>query len=346
MTPHVIVAGASAGGVEALRAMVAGLPADLPAAVLIVLHVPRTSPSALPAILSRAGKLPAHTARDGETLEHGHIYVAPADHHLLVLDHRLRLSRGPSENGHRPAIDPLFRSAARALGPRVVGVVLSGARDDGAAGLGTIAQRGGQCVVQEPDDALHASMPRAAMERVRVDAVASAAAMGEVLTKMVKAAAERLTAGDDESRPLLDGEIAMSELADLTSEDLALEPAGYGCPSCGGSLFEISDQPVPRYRCRVGHAWSPQSLLDEQAVALEGALWMALRALEDKASLSRRMAESGRRRHVGTEAQYTSSADEADRAASLIRDLIGRIGSTATEEAAIVPGLMPGDRDE
>ena len=236
-----IAIGASAGGVEALRALVAGLPPDLPAAVLVVLHVPRTSPSALPAILSRTGPLPARAARDGEPIQHGHIYVAPADHHLLVLEQRLRLSRGPSENGHRPAIDPLFRSAARALGPRVIGVVLSGARDDGAAGLATIAQHGGQCVIQEPADALHESMPRAAMERVTADAVAPVAAMGDLLAEMVTVTAERL-AGDDAPTNSLDGEIAMSKLADLTSEDLALNPAGYGCPSCGGSLFEIVDQ--------------------------------------------------------------------------------------------------------
>ncbi|HWS39345.1 MAG TPA: chemotaxis protein CheB [Actinoplanes sp.] len=159
-----IAVGASAGGVEALRALVAGLPADYPGALLVVLHVPRSAPSALPAILSRSGPLPAATATDGEPARAGRIYVAPADHHLLLLGGHLRLSRGSAENGHRPAVDPLFRSVARTASRRAVGVVLSGSRDDGAAGLSSIAARGGTTVVQDPDDALHSSMPRAAME--------------------------------------------------------------------------------------------------------------------------------------------------------------------------------------
>src|SRR4051794_29338505 len=158
----VIVIGASAGGVEALRTVVAGLPADLPAAVLIVLHVPRSGPSALPTILDRVTSLPVRPAVDGEPLRHGRVYVAPVDRHLLLIGNRIRLSRGPAENGHRPAIDPMFRSAARAFGPRVIGVVLSGSRDDGAAGLAVIADRSGMTVVQDPADALFASMPRGA----------------------------------------------------------------------------------------------------------------------------------------------------------------------------------------
>ncbi|BCJ56388.1 hypothetical protein Asp14428_78630 [Actinoplanes sp. NBRC 14428] len=162
----VVAVGASAGGVEALRALVAGLPDGYPGAVLVVLHVPRDSPSALPAILTRSGPLPAATAVDGEELRHGRIYVAPNDHHLLALEGRIRLTRGPAENGHRPAVDPLFRSVARSYAERAVGVVLSGSRDDGAAGLTSIAARGGTTVVQDPADALYPWMPRAAIAHV------------------------------------------------------------------------------------------------------------------------------------------------------------------------------------
>jgi two-component system chemotaxis response regulator CheB len=324
----VIVVGASAGGVEALRALAAGLPPEFPGVVLVVLHIPRDSPSALSAILTRSGPLPASMARDGEKLEPGRIYVAANDHHLLVLDGHVRLSRGPAENGHRPAIDPLFRSAARAWGRRVIGVVLSGTRDDGASGLESIVDRGGVGVVQDPDDALHAAMPRAAMGVA--EHVVAASKMGSLIAGLV--AAELPDAAQSRADPLLDAEVAMSELSPLTTEDLDLPAAGYGCPSCGGALFQVTDKPVPRFRCRIGHAWSPESLLDEQAVALEGALWMALRALEEKSALSRRMA-GVHRNESASGRRFRELADDAEAAGEAIRRLIDQIGSTGGEAA-------------
>jgi two-component system, chemotaxis family, protein-glutamate methylesterase/glutaminase len=327
----VVVVGASAGGVEALRALAGGLPPDYPGAVLMVLHVPREGPTALPAIISRSGPLPAALAVDGEDLRGGRIYVAPNDHHLLVVDGRVRLTRGPTENGHRPAIDPLFRSVARAYGDRVIGVVLSGARDDGAAGLALIAAQGGTTIVQDPADALYPSMPRAAIEHVRPDHIVPAAKLGDLIGEITASPLARSSPPPDDL--LLDAEVAMSNLAPVTTEDFAASPAGYGCPSCGGSLFEIPASPLPRYRCRVGHAWSPDSLLDEQAVALEGALWMALRALEEKSALSRRMADDRLGRRSATGLRFRDIADEAESAGATIRDLIARIGSAATERS-------------
>lgn len=320
----VIAVGASAGGVEALRALVAGLPAGFPAAVLVVLHLPRDATSALPTILSRSGPLPAATAVDGEPLRAGRVYVAASDHHLLLLDGHLRLSNGPAENGHRPAIDPLFRSVARAAGPRGVGVVLSGSRDDGAAGLVSIVAHGGTAVVQEPADALYPSMPLAALAQTPAAHVTPAAKLGGLLAELT---AELLP---DDPRPpvdkLLDLEIAISGLVPVTADEAA-PPAGFGCPACGGSLFQINDGTVPRYRCRVGHAWSAESLLDEQAIALEGALWMALRALEEKSELSRRMAANGAHRRTGVGARFDTIAADADAAGATIRRLIARLGS-------------------
>jgi two-component system chemotaxis response regulator CheB len=347
--PDVVAVGASAGGVEALRALVAGLPPDLPAAVLVVLHVPRQAPSALPAILTRAGPLPAAVAVDGEPLRPGRIYVASADHHLLVLDHRVRLSHGPSENGHRPAIDPLLRSVARAAGPRAVAVILSGAGDDGAVGAASVAAQGGSVIVQDPADALYASMPYATMAHVAPDHVAAAAKIGDLISGLtamtlpesgvkalpesgVKALPESGVKTLPETEPSgdirLEAEIAISDFADITTDQLLSTPAGYGCPSCGGSLFELEDTPVPRYRCRIGHAWSPKSLLDEQAVATEGALWMALRALEEKSALSRRMA-NGR---TSVHDRFHQMAEDADTASSLIRSLIARLAAQPAHE--------------
>jgi two-component system chemotaxis response regulator CheB len=183
-----VVIGASAGGVETLRQLVAGLPADLPAAVCIVLHISPGSPSALAGILGRAGPLPCRQARDGDPLESGHILVAAPDHHLVIEDRHVRLTTGPRENGHRPGVNALFRSAAQAGNGRVIGVVLSGNRDDGTAGLAVIKSNGGAAVVQDPDDALHAGMPASALAHVVVDAVAPAERLAAVLSNMVNGA--------------------------------------------------------------------------------------------------------------------------------------------------------------
>lgn len=333
--PHrdVVVMGASAGGVEALRTIMAGLPSDLPAAVLVVLHMPRSSPSALPAILNRVSQIPVRSAVDGEPLRQSRVYVAPVDRHLMVIDHRVRLSRGAAENGHRPAIDPLFRSAAQVFGPRVVGVVLSGSRDDGAAGLEAIARRGGTTVVQQPGDALHGSMPRAALQHVAADHVLPAAEIGTLLDRITREPVPDAPVSDD---PILTAEVALAALAPLTTEDMSDGPAGYGCPACGGSLFDIPGNPVPRFRCRVGHAWSSESLLDEQAAALESALWMALRALEERAALSQRLADVDGGQRTRPRARYQALMDESRRSAATLRDLIEGIGARDGDVTSMV----------
>ena len=311
-----VVVGASAGGVEALRSLVAGLPADFPAAILVVLHIPSTGTSALPAILSRAGRLPARHAREGDLLEPGQILIAPPDRHLIVYDGAVALSRGPQENGHRPAIDVLFRSAARARGSRVIGVVLSGALDDGAAGAVAIVSRGGGCVVQDFDEALHDSMPRAAFAAVREGKIAPAADIPTVLTSLL-----------DQT---VDHEAAMADMdpTAMHDEERPGTPSGFACPDCHGALFEIVEGSLTRYRCRVGHAWSAESLAARKTVDLESALWMALRSLEEKAVLSRTLGGSAvDRGHDLTAERFEEAADEALRAAELVRDLIAQIGS-------------------
>ncbi|MFG1928404.1 chemotaxis protein CheB [Cryptosporangium sp. NPDC048952] len=277
-----VVVGASAGGVESLRAVVRGLPPDLPAAVLVVLHTTPGGSSVLASILDRAGPLPATTATDGAELLPGHIYVAPPDHHLTVLHDRCCLSRGPQENGHRPAIDPLFRSAVRSAGSAVVGVVLSGMLDDGAAGLAAIARHAGATAVQSPDDALYPSMCKAALDAVPGAVTASADKLGPLIGELVAQEPDTDPAPDD---PILTQETAIAELDmnALNDPDRPGDPAGLGCPDCSGALFAVQEGDFLRYRCRVGHAWSPASLLERQNAAVEGALWMALRTMEDKA---------------------------------------------------------------
>jgi two-component system chemotaxis response regulator CheB len=322
----VVVVGASAGGVEALRALVAGFPVDLDAAVCVVLHIAPRSASALPQILDRAGPLPAEHATDGLPLLAGRIYVAPADYHLLVVDSRVHLSSGPTENGHRPAVDPLFRSAARAFGPAAVGVVLSGARDDGTSGLEAIVRHGGVALVQDPSDALHPSMPRSAITHVPQSRPLPMAKLGQTVGELVAAAPPALCADAD---PLLQSEHATAAMEPVASGAPDVPAAGFGCPACHGSLFELPGEPAPRFRCRVGHAWSPQSLLEEQAMAFEGALWMALRSLEEKAALNRRLADLALERGSNTTARHFHHAGgDAERAGGILRDLIKHLNGT------------------
>jgi two-component system chemotaxis response regulator CheB len=322
MGRHVVVVGASAGGVEALRAVVGGLPPGLPAPVVVVLHIAKGSPSALPRILNRAGPLSAVAAEHGAPLRDGVVYAAPSDHHVLIADGHLRLSSGPTENGHRPAIDPLFRSAAVTYGPCAIGVVLSGTRDDGSAGLAAIAQRGGGAVVQESGDALYPAMPANALEHVPSALVQPAAKIGGLLGELVGAVVATAMTSDPDDLLAVETEIAA---VGVPSTDLLPQagPSPYSCPSCHGVLFEIPSSPAPRFRCRVGHAWSLGSHVEEQGLAVEEALWAAVRALEERAALLERLADrAARNGHVHTAATHTSRAVVARQQADHVRALL------------------------
>jgi two-component system, chemotaxis family, protein-glutamate methylesterase/glutaminase len=321
----IVVVGASAGGVEALRALVGSLPPELPAAVVVVLHIAKHAPSALPAILDRAGPLPAVAAEQGARLANGVIHVAPADRHVLVGDGCLLLSLGPTENGHRPAIDPLFRSAAAGFGARAVGVVLSGTRDDGTAGLAAISERGGVPLVQEPEDALYPGMPTNALQHVPGAARHPADKLGVVIGELLRDGSRPpVSAAAPDTGLLAENRIsAMSAAPDATVRLGGAVPSGLTCPSCDGVLFEVPGEPAPRFRCRVGHAWSPDSLSAEQATGAEAALWVALRALEEKAALLGRLADRAEERGQHRSASYhRRRATEAEGHAVRVRALI------------------------
>lgn len=321
-----IVVGASAGGVEALMTLVSGLPADLPAAVLIVLHIPAQSTSILPRILQRAGPLPAAHALDGMALRPGRIYIAPPDYHLLVEPGLVRVVHGPRENRHRPAIDPLFRSAALAYGPRVVGVVLSGTLDDGTAGLHAIKMRGGVAVVQDPADALYGDMPRNALEYVDVDFCLPVRDIPPRLVQLAQTAVGVKgdpVAGATPSDMEYEADIARLDPEALNDEDKPGVPSVYACPECHGTLWEVHEGNVLRFRCRVGHAYSAESLLADHNDSLERALWVALRALEENASITRRLAERARdNRLEAARARFEERTHEAEANAEQIRRVI------------------------
>lgn len=329
--------GASAGGVEALFELVAGLETGLDAAVLVVLHQAADGPTVLAELLDRRSPLTVTTARHGEPLTSGQVLVAPPGAHLLVDDGHVVLSRGPKENGHRPGIDPLFRSLALAAGPGAVGVVLSGMLDDGSAGLLDIVRHGGNAVVQDLTDALYDAMPTAALDQVPGAVVRRARDVGPVLTELT-------------GRPLLDGHRPSDRLAYEVRVSRAEEPealehdppgpvVGMSCPDCSGPLFDLGGSDNPRYRCRTGHAWSPQSLGVAQDEAVERALYAALRALEDKVALSNRIArtaEAGGSPRVA--ARSRRSAEEALHSAVVLRGLLidaGQAAARAVDQDAI-----------
>jgi two-component system, chemotaxis family, protein-glutamate methylesterase/glutaminase len=291
-----IVIGASAGGVEALITLVGALPADLPAAIFLVLHIPAQSPSLMPDILNRAGRLHAIHPHDSQLIEYGHIYVAPPDNHLLLEEGIVRIVRGPKENRHRPAIDPLFRSAARTYGTRVVGVILTGSMDDGTAGMLAIKRRGGKAIVQDPKDALFSSMPQSVIAHVEVDHVVPLSEIGPLLVQLAHEEAAEQGKYPISQDMEMEAKLAAMDMREEQNGEHVGTPSVYSCPECGGVLWEVHDGNLLRLRCRVGHAFSVDSVLAGQTEVVEEALWTALKALEENASLSRRMEHDARDR--------------------------------------------------
>jgi two-component system chemotaxis response regulator CheB len=327
-----IVVGASAGGVQALQQLVADLPPELPASVLVVLHLMTAGTSVLDDILGRAGELTVSRAADGEPLERGHVYVCPPDRHLLVRGNRIHLSSGPRENGHRPAIDPLFRSAARAYGPRTIGVVLSGTLDDGTDGLRLIKERGGATVCQDPDDAAYGEMPKSAIDFVGPDRIVPVAELARTLCDLIDAplarGAEQAVA-DPRRQPADQVEVEIDPSPSNGDASLLT------CPDCGGVLMENEEGGIVRFACQVGHAYSPESLVEHQGDALESALWQALRTLEERADLLNRMAKRASRRGMGdTGARMEWRAQRIADHAAEIRNTILRLRNAEADDGA------------
>lgn len=332
----IVVVGASAGGVEALVELAAGLPADLAAAVFVVLHLPIDSRSYLPRILSRAGPLRAVHAEDGAPIVPGLIHVAPPNHHLVFEDGRLRLTVGPRINGVRPSVDVLFRSAARTFGERVVGVVLSGTLQDGVLGLDAIKLRGGVAVVQDPDDAQFPSMPRNVLEGTSVDYCEPVARIPELLSRLTEErvdvpSQDTVVAMTDAPANDLNDVIASGRDQPAASQKRHDEATGPSCPNCHGSVWEVQDGTHTRIECRVGHAFSVEAFLGEQASAMEDAVWSAVNALQERATALRRFAASHSSRY--TAGDYLSRAQEIEAQARLLRDGLMRVIQAETNQA-------------
>jgi two-component system, chemotaxis family, protein-glutamate methylesterase/glutaminase len=310
---NLVAVGASAGGVEALKDFAAGLPPDLTCAILVVLHVPAAAPSVLARILGRYAPLPTTEAVDGEPLQAGTIRVAVPNWHLAVDNHRVALSQGPTENGHRPAINTLFRSAALSFGRRAIGVLLSGVLDDGTLGSAAIRSRGGTTIAQSPDDALFPAMPLSAIRAGVVDHVSNATEVGGLLEQLAARNFEERQMKPD-PRMELENRIAMARrfVIERDAETLG-PPSGYTCPDCSGSLMTVGHD---NFRCRVGHAWTADALLRARDDEVENAMGIAIRSLEEKARLSRRLAEQVARGALSE--RYDAIAEEAEHATAVL----------------------------
>ena len=294
MAHDIVVIGASAGGVDVLRRIVRGFPEHWAAAAFVVVHFPPDADSFLPEILSRSGPLPAIHPQDGMKIAPGTIHVAPPDRHMILIDGHVRLSRGPRQNRHRPSVDTLFRSAAYSYGPRVIGVVLTGSLSDGAAGLRSIRSRGGVTVVQDPNEAEFPSMPRSALMSGDVDHCVRQQELAPLLVRLsAEAVPSELTASKE-----LEMEIRHDQ-GDLSADlDSIGAPSYFTCPECHGTLWEIQDGNAARYRCRVGHGYSTEGLIEHMDEVLEDSLWEAVRTLMESAHLKervgRRLIEGGK----------------------------------------------------
>ena len=290
----IVVIGSSAGGLAALSGLASRLPGNLQAAVFMVWHISPYQRSILPEVLNRAGTLPAAHAVDREPIACGKIYVAPPDYHLVLEAGHVRLTKGPKENRFRPAVDTLFRSAAYAFGARVIGIVLSGALDDGTAGLWAIKDRGGIAVVQDPEEAEQASMPLSARQNVRVDYCLGIAQIAEILPGLVEEPALAKSAHPAADALRIETRVALEENAPEHNVMRLGAPSIFTCPDCRGVLVQVDDGSPSRFRCHTRHAFSARSLLAGMNESAESALWNTLRVLEEAIMLLEQMSESAK----------------------------------------------------
>jgi len=319
----IVVIGCSAGGVEALPALLQKFPRNTPASFFVVMHVSAMTESYLPRIIGRSTKMPCAHAMDGDPIVKGKIYVAPPDHHLLLEPDRMVLGHGPRENRHRPAVDPLFRSAAQHFGSRVIGVILTGSLDDGTAGLQAVKRCGGIAVVQHPDDALAPGMPLSAVQYVSADHVVPLSKMGALIKRLIgEAPVGSASVGCHEDAQ------TYNQGATMTQQEMETKfgpPSALICPECQGPIWEVTEGNHSQFRCLVGHIFSPESFVAEESAAVERALWVAVKTLQERSDLLRKLADKATA--IGqsiSAASFREKARESQSHSDVIRDILKR----------------------
>lgn len=335
----IIVVGASAGGREAITEFCRTLSPELPASIFIVWHMPASGVGMLPRMLARVSPLPAQDAVDGQPIQPGHIYVAPVDHHLLVEQNYMRVTKGPRENRFRPAVDPLFRSAAYAYGPRVIGIILSGALNDGTSGLWAIKDRGGIAIVQDPGDALVSGMPLSALENVEVDYRVSVGEMAELVARLVKEPVPELERTNGANTLGIEVKIAKERLASNREMNEIGIVSEFTCPECHGTLWQMYEGNLLRFRCRTGHAYTAQALLEDITESVEAMHWATIRGMEETAVLLKQMSEHVREN--GNVEMAKRFLEESARVNEKIEAMRKTISTDVIDQTAQGSGTMP-----
>jgi two-component system, chemotaxis family, protein-glutamate methylesterase/glutaminase len=302
---------------DALCSLVRELPANLPASVFVVMHI--GGGSALGSILDRCGPLRVVEARHGEKIKRACVYVAPSNRHLTLDDGQLSLSQGPRENRHRPAIDPLFRSAARAYRERVIGVILTGALDDGSAGLFAIKSRGGIAIVQDPRDAVEPGMPRSAIRSVDVDHCVPLAEIPPLLVRLSRSKI-RVSPKDKNEKG------TKRNMSQPKKPGFRDDAVSFVCPECNGPLYETRDGTLIKFSCQIGHSFSPESLTAAHTDALERALWIAVRTLNERVAIHEALAQKQQElENTELAERLAETASSASHDVRLIREILDRL---------------------
>ena len=323
---NIVVMGGSTGSFDVFKRVVGGLPVDLDAAIFIVWHMSPDVRGILAEVLNNAGPLPAHEARDGDEIKLGNVYVARADHHLLLDDSHMRVTRGPKENRFRPAVDPLFRSAAYEYGPRVVGIITSGALDDGTSGMWAIKMHGGVTVAQDPNDAEIPSMPESAIRQVTIDHIVPSKQIADLIVRLSR----EETASGEEAKMMKKDKRLKDEIG-VAAEDRALQTRAFdvnalspfSCPDCSGVLSKLQDGDRIRFRCHTGHAFSADSLLASLTEKIEESLWSASRGIDENIMLLNHIGDHfAEINQASSAAQFFQKAKEASRRNEIVRSAI------------------------
>lgn len=321
----IVVVGASAGGVKALTEFVRSIPEDFAGSIFVVLHIPPSSPSNLPAILTRAGALKAVHPKDGERIKPGRIYVAPPDHHMLLEEKSVLVKKGPEENRFRPSIDALFRSAAYVYGPRAIGVVLSGLLNDGTSGLWSIKRLGGIAIIQEPKDADYPSMPVNVISYVAVDYTMPAIQMGALLGKLTLETRFKKVKLSKKDMQLLDMEVTISKQDNAFEMGIMNmgELTPFTCPECHGVLVRLQEGKFIRFRCHTGHAYTASALLADVTKKVEEILWQGMRGLEETTLLLKQIGKHFKKQGLKAAADiFLEKAEMTTKRARVIHDSV------------------------